>query len=294
MRYRKGAAALDKLLQGYCADEPFAVVSDAFPAGYLPRPVLPGAWFEDIPDLDRKQGKKRQWLPQEHFLAPLAQWPRYCRTAEEVGGVPGEFHPQPHNTIDRRSGTTGVGQFAPHSSGRFWYGNQEQKAAAPPVLDCYLGLDTQRLSAEDAAGLLADIGNIGYGRDASIGLGKFRLEAFSPCTLPSQTEADAWLTLAPCAPGGLAWDAARCFYHVFTRFGRHGDTGALHGQPFKTPLLLAAGAAVLTPSVWRETTFVGQRLGGDGSLSKAIPGTVQQGYAPVVGIHLPSMEEQPR
>jgi CRISPR-associated protein Csm4 len=36
--------------------------------------------------------------------------------------------------------------------------------------------------------------------------------------------------------------------------------------------------------------FVGQGLGTNGTLSKAIPETVQQGYAPVVGIRLPVIE----
>ena len=57
-------------------------------------------------------------------------------------------------------------------------------------------------------------------------------------------------------------------------------------------MLLAQTGALLTPPVLPATGFIGQGLGGDGSLSNAIPATVQQGYAPFVGVHLPR-EEQP-
>jgi CRISPR-associated protein Csm4 len=54
--------------------------------------------------------------------------------------------------------------------------------------------------------------------------------------------------------------------------------------------LIAAGA-VLKPARYVETGFVGQGLGGDGRLSRAIAETVHQGYAPVVGISLPAWEK---
>jgi CRISPR-associated protein Csm4 len=44
---------------------------------------------------------------------------------------------------------------------------------------------------------------------------------------------------------------------------------------------------VLTPVDYQNKPFTGQGLGGDGSLSKSIPGTVHQGYAPVVAIAFP-------
>lgn len=77
-----------------------------------------------------------------------------------------------------------------------------------------------------------------------------------------------------------------------TRFGRHGDIAAISGQPSKTPLLLADTGAVLTPAQFDDRLFTGAGLGGDGSLSNALPetvrqGTVHQGYAPVVTIYLP-------
>lgn len=285
-----GEEKLNQLLDGYTAGHPFAVVSDAQPAGHLPRPALPGHWFNPLPGDDRKAAKKRVWLPVEHVAAPVTDWLNHCRAASELPGGSAQSHPHPHNAIDRRTGTTGDG-FAPYSMGRQWYG----KDAA---LDIHIILDESRLPATDLERALRDIGELGFGRDAGIGLGRYRVNVFEPATLPTQPDANAWLTLAPCAPQGLPWDAERCFYTVFTRFGRHGDIGVHQGNPFKAPVLLANAGATLTPAHYRDVLFTGQGLGGknaegEGLLSKAIPETVHQGYAPVVGLHLPSGVVQP-
>jgi CRISPR-associated protein Csm4 len=285
LRNRHGATRLTALLDGYTTGRPFAVVSDAFPAGHLPRPALPGHWFRPLPDADRKAAKKRQWLPIEHFGQPVADWLHHCRAASDLPAAAVIVHPHPHNAIDRRTGTTGK-DFAPYTMTRHWYGQGS-------TLDIHIVLDESRLTATDLEQALRDIGELGFGRDASIGLGRFRLESLQPSNLPAHADANAWLTLAPCAPQGMAWVADRCFYTVFTRFGRHGDIGVHIKNPFKTPVLLANTGAVLTP---RETAvvaapFTGRGLGGDEKLSKAIPETVHQGYAPVVGIKLPVRTE---
>lgn len=300
LRNRLGEERLAQLLDGYTAGRPFAVVSDALPAGHLPRPALPGHCFNPLAEDDRKAAKKRVWLPVEHFSAPLADWLSHCRAASELPGGGAQSHPHPHNAIDRRSGTTGDG-FAPYSMGRQWYGTRGKQATTDTfalidaALDIHIVLDESRLPVADLERALRDIGELGFGRDANIGLGRYRVDAFDPAVLPTQANADAWLTLAPCAPQGLAWDAERCFYTVFTRFGRHGDIGVHRGNPFKAPVLLANVGAVLAPVKYLGEPFAGQGLGGkgvdgEGLLSKAIPDTVHQGYAPVVGIRLPEEE----
>lgn len=282
IRNRFGNERLSQLLAGYTEDRPYAVVSDGLPSGHFPRPVLPGHWFAPLEGGDRKMVKKRVWLPAGRLADPVAEWVRHCVPASALAQSTSEL-PQPHNAIDRRTGTTGEG-FAPYTMTRHWYRDGAQ-------LDIYVVLDESRLSAEELRTSLTDMGELGFGRDAGIGLGRFELNALEQIELPTQHAADAWLTLAPCAPQGQAWDAERCFYTVFTRFGRHGDIGVRLGSPFKTPVLLAAGGAVLTPARFEPKMFVGCGLGGDGSLSKSLPQTVHQGYAPVIGIRLPEIGE---
>lgn len=289
VRHRRGAPALQDLLHGYTEGKPFAVVSDAFPAGYLPRPVLPFAHFDPPRDGDRKHTKKAVWLPVEALREPLARWAERAHTPDQVlpatGAAPEPFSraaPQPHNSIDRRTGTTGEGAFAPYGRTQTWYG-------PGALLDVYLVLDEARLPSTELLELLADIGTAGFGRDASIGLGKFEPQGGPvPAGLLPADKANAYLTLAPCAPQGQGFEPARSHYQVFTRFGRHGDLHALTGRPFKAPVLLARTGAVLTPASYAPRAFIGRGLGGASMpLSKAEPATVQQGYAPVLAIHLP-------
>jgi CRISPR-associated protein Csm4 len=148
-------------------------------------------------------------------------------------------------------------------------------------------LDGERIQADELSQLFAEMGTTGFGRDAGTGLGKFRAEPME-APWPGQAEGNACLTLAPCAPQGLGLDPRRSFYDIFTRFGRHGDAAVHRGNPFKTPVLLARAGALLSPRQPTGRGFIGQGLGGDGSLSKVMPETVQQGYAPCIQVHLPA------
>ena len=286
-RNRWGDERLGELLDGYTNGRPFAVCSDAFPAGHLPRPALPLHRFAALPEEDRKAVKRRRWLPRESLGQPVRDWLAACRSDSQVlealgpgtGGALSQTHAQPHNSINRLSGTTGGSAFAPYTLSQHWFG-------AAVRLQCYLLVDAGRFSREDASGLLADIGLSGYGRDASVGLGKFAIEGVEPGDLPCQPGADACFTLAPCAPQGQGLDPRRSHYQVFTRFGRHGDSAVHTGRPFKAPVLLADAGAVLVAGQLPAEPFVGQGLGGDGTLSNALPETVQQGYAPFIGIRL--------
>ncbi|WP_305908200.1 CRISPR-associated protein Csm7 [Methylomarinum sp. Ch1-1] len=286
IRNRLGEAYLTELLDGYTDGKPFAVVSDAFPEHYLPLPKLPGSFYQAIAGEDRKAVKKRCWLPETEIEKPVSEWLGLARNASELAGEYSklsEKHPQSHNTIDRRTNTTGEGGFAPYSIEQEWF--------IPGLKwSFYLVLDSGRLSAEDCEQCLADIGNIGFGRDASIGLGKFAVEDFQARPLPTQDNANACLTLAPCAPQGLGFDGRLSFYQLFTRFGRHGDI-AVHqeGKPFKNPVLLAQTAAVFGTNP-PESGFIGQGIGGNGELSKTLSATVHQGYAPVIAINVNSKE----
>ncbi len=286
IRNRFGEASLTELLNGYIEGRPFAVASDAFPQGYLPLPKLPFSYYRPIDGTDRKAVKKRCWLAEAEIEKPVSEWLGLAKTAADIAGDFGklsEKHPQPHNTIDRRSNTTGEGGFAPYSIEQEWF--------IPGLRwHIYVLLDTERLSAEDYQNCLTDIGEFGFGRDASIGLGKFKLEAFQAAELPSQADADSSLTLAPCAPQGLGFAPERSYYQLFTRFGRHGDI-AVHqeGKPFKNPILLAQTAAIMATNP-PASGFIGQGIGGNGELSKTLPATVHQGYAPVIAVNFQAKE----
>ncbi len=286
IRNRFSEARLEDCLTGYTDGQPFVVLSDAFPEGYLPLPKLPSCYYDALPNQDRKAIKKRSWLPIEAVEKPVSQWLALAQTARDISGQASglsEFHPQPHNTIHRHTNTTGEDGFAPYSMDQEWFWPQI-------CWTIYAVLDTDQLSSDELQQALTDIGLTGFGRDARIGLGKFNIADFKPVSLPQQPNANACLTLAPSLPQGLGFDEVNSCYQLFTRFGRHGDI-AVHqeGRPFKNPLLMAQTAAVwVTPPP--DSGYIGQGVGADGRLSKTLPATVHQGYAPFIAINMASRE----
>ncbi|MCS6914964.1 MAG: hypothetical protein RMK29_22010 [Myxococcales bacterium] len=291
-----GEARLAELLAGYTDGHPFVVVSDAFPAGYLPLPHLPARlWAGDPGDPKaRKALKKIAWVPHDVLARPLAQW-RQASAGRQPGAAGPDGHgsawlqvlPQPRNSLDRLTFCTAEGDgFSPYTVHQFWF-------AEGARLELHVRLDETRLSRADLRAALASVGRTGYGKDASVGLGKFEVEDMADSTLHGHDPADAWLALAPCAPQGLGYDPARSFYKPFTRYGRHGDVAVHYGNPFKSPILLTAAGAVFAPCGPEafDRGFVGQGLGGEGRLSRVLRETVHQGYAPALPIRLP--EELP-
>lgn len=313
IRNRYGEQRLEELLQGYTDNQPFAIISDAFPKGYLPKPTLPARFLSDkkVDDTgdnagdntddiaQRKVLKKKIWMPLDETAKPLNQWQTLCKTNQEVIS---KISPktsqtintntfenkrmQPHNSINRFTGTTGEGQFAPYGMLQTWYHPDLQ-------LQCHILLDEKRFTQAECQQCLHDIGNFGFGRDASIGMGKFSIDKPQSNTLASHPQANALMTLAPSAPQGMGYNEKHSYYQPFTRFGRHGDI-AVHqkGKPFKNPILMAATGAVIsrdniTNPQNDNQNYIGQGLGGSKqNLSKSIEATVQQGYAPVIGVYL--------
>ncbi len=289
LRNRGGEQHLIDLLEDYTQGKPCLVVSDAFPSGFVPLPTLPGHHYEAVPGEDRKSIKRRRWVPLTRFSEPITQFLVHAQptATTQVAGRSTVRSSRAHNTLNRLSGTTGTGAFAPYSVEQEWFTAGADSPGGSVELDIYIVLDEARLGIDDLHQALSDVGCIGFGRDASIGLGKFDLLELTACDYPSQSRSNAWLTLAPSAPQGLAWIQAQCHYRIFVRFGRHGDRAVQLGKPFKTPVLLADTAAVFMPRRFEPALFCGQGLGGFGRLSNVIAGTVQQGYAPVLCVHVP-------
>ncbi|MDR0776284.1 MAG: hypothetical protein LBE81_06555 [Azonexus sp.] len=279
LRHQLGNERLTALLQDYAEGRPFAIVSDALPYGHIPLPSLPSDTWQANGD-DRKALKKKRWLPLVALPEPLSKWQQFA-----VELKTGKEHPQPHNTINRQTGTTGTGMFAPYTMTQIW-------PVPGSELDLWLVLDTERISAADIFTALAHMGQQGFGRDASIGLGKFELASDDLQAWPDlriSDAANAYLTLGPCAPQGLGFCPQRSYWNTVTRFGRHGDLAVQSGQPFKRPVLLAKAGSVFWPErADAACTHIGQGLGGiSAPVSLSMPETVQQGYCPVVPIHIP-------
>ena len=288
VREQLGNDKLTRLLDGYTTGEPWLVISDGFPAGYLPRPTVPAAVAgaseaaTQVNAQQRKAEKAKHWIPLAEISLPLPQLLAAAvndKAAFGDHGKPVEAS-QPHNTLNRLTGTTGEGEFAPYTQAQIFFARGQQ-------MNLYCMLDEARMPKDSLLALLQAVGSQGFGRDASIGLGKFSVESLVEKSFVQHARADAYLTLAPSAPQGQGFKADQSYWRVLTRFGRHGNLHGISEKPFKNPVLLATTGAVFVPQTkFAHRLFIGQGLGGNGQLSKIEPATVQQGYAPVVGIRL--------
>ncbi len=285
-REQLGNDQLTLLLEGYTAGRPWLVVSDGFPEGFVPKPTVPAARANELTGTgvasaqQRKAEKAKHWIPLAETAATLSQLLAAAVNDKRAFGDQPVEAPQPHNTLNRLTGSTGEGEFAPYTQPQIFFAGGQR-------MDIHCVLDETRLSVETLLSLLQAIGSHGFGRDASIGLGKFSVESLTVYTFAKHTQADAYLTLSPCAPQGLGFNGVQSYWRVLTRFGRHGNVHGISEKPFKNPVLLAATGAVFVPqALYTPRLFIGQGLGGKGLLSKIEPDTVHQGYAPVVCIKI--------
>jgi len=246
-RRREGREALRAWL-ARLPHEPFAL-SDLLPAAHLPRPLLaPEAG--PVPE-DAKALKRRRHLP-------LSAWKRLRTGARadvldtllrESKADPPFLKPAslPHNRIDRATGRTPAA-----GGGGLWFAEElwpavERDGRRRIEADLYI---RSSLPAAEVEALLAEVGETGFGRDAALGRGRFRLEG---------SEAMAWLDEAP-AGGGAArrlslsqgvitanMQAAR--WRRFVLFGKLGREMMAEGRrPWKLPLLLAEAGATFAPA----------------------------------------------
>ena len=283
----QGEEALNALLADY-HQNPFIVISDAFPSGFLQKPTLPVGFMGKVmsdPAL-RKEFKRKQWVPLCEVKKPISEWLAYAKTDNDIlCSVQSnqkhltEWRKHMHNSINRLTGTTGEGGFSPYAVEELWFAEKIN-------WDIYIVIDEKKIELDQVRACIEYIGKTGYGKDASIGSGRFAVGDVSIFDFPHHTAANAVMTLANVAPQGLPLNEKGCFYQPFTRYGRHGDWAVLV-NPYKSPILMAKTGAVLTPNDTYQLPYIGQGLGGSGEISRVIPQTVHQGYAPVLRIELP-------
>jgi len=291
---------LEHQLKTY-SDQPFAIFSSAFPVirtgnaidHIFKRPDMPLSRLFDT-GADRctrirqtKELKKKKWMRISNGLAPNLSSDHFITDKElfsDITGTDAEKDvltpfTQTHNSINRLTQTTGTGMFAPYATENFFY--------APGIeLAVFILIDESAVNIGQIRTSLNRIGQWGFGRDASTGLGRFAvINDPIPVPGPDVQNSNALYTLAPSVPDPSRY--SRLYYKPFIRFGKHGDRLATGGNPFKNPVIMADEGAVLIPSDRScfDQPYVGQAVT---DVSKTLPETVVQGYAPCLPIKLES------
>lgn len=289
--------------------KPFAIFSSAFlklekdkgTVYVLKRPELPFSFMlpaqkdkaENI--RQRKDFKKKKWMYvsenlhldmeaaifiSDHDLLQEAQsvltqeTRRQMKKAEKSEFI--KMFSQSHNTINRMTQTTGTGMFAPYTKENFYFYPETE-------LVIFVLIDDSATDIERICTGLERIGSSGFGRDASTGLGRFELGEQDELPIPERGDSNACYVLSPCVPEKGAFKEA--FFTPFVRYGKHGDRLACYGNPFKNPVIMADEGAVFIPNdnVSFKKPYIGQAVT---HVSKAMPGSVVQGYAPYLPLKL--------
>ena len=268
-----GEGHLNNLLKNYDS-EPFLVVSDAFPSHYLPLPTLPSFYWNSPPDTDRKVLKARKWINIEYLTTLTEEWQSLAKSEKEILQITAQE--QMHNTIRRDTNSTGTDMFAPYSMSQIWYSPNTQ-------LDIYCVVNEELINLQDIKLLFENIGKIGFGRDASIGLGRFSISNVELFKIQFKQEHNAYLTLANISPRSDKLNPEKSLYQLTTRFGRHGNIYAMTDNPFKKPIILAKTGSVFYLTEFREQYYLGNSLR---KISYSQDDAVHQGYAPVIPLEI--------
>lgn len=259
IRYLFGEERLKTLLSDY-STAPFLIVSDGFSSGYLPKPKLPSSLLGE--NGDKKNNRKKVWLTPEDLHQG-----HFCnaKTDREVGED--QTFTVMHNSLNYTTFTTMEG-FDP-------YGVNEYSLTPK---DVYCLIDTHKLSLDEANRIFDFLGSNGYGKDTTIGKGRFELSPFEAVEVSPFSK--TVMTLSPFSPYNLTCNTL--YYEPFTRFGKKGGERS-NQNPFKSPLLLADTAAVVCFEMSHTSLYVGEAIQGHTTHSDI----VHQGYAialPIKGL----------
>ncbi|MBE0426424.1 MAG: hypothetical protein IBX72_07230 [Nitrospirae bacterium] len=295
---------LGELIDNYQI-KPFIVFSSAFPKFYIEKiyhyafktPDIPPDMLFDLPKEKRERIRKRKEYKSKKWM--IIQENRKFRSFKELEFLSDEevigkanrtvsretqkrlryagskqfisMFDQPHNTINRITGTTGEGRFAPFI--------EEQQVYYPETeLALFVGFDESFINIKQVLSGLERIGECGFGKDASSGLGKFMLvkETEKYIKDMGSDSPNVCYTLSPCVPEKDTY--SDIFFMPFTRYGKHGDVLAKSGNPIKKPVIMADEGAVLIPKNKEvfDKPYIGQAVT---NVSKAEPKTVVQGYS---------------
>jgi len=224
LREASGEAALVSFL-ARLPEAPVAL-SDVFPEGLLPRPILAPTVEREPPSKEQadkaKKLKKKAFVTRDHWLKARGRLSA-ATLAPGLAAWSEDRHRLAHNTIDRLRGGT-------LEQGGLFFMDEDWSFHTHPLRDLYV---QGELPAPGLAALLEAIGRDGYGRDASTGRGRFEIVGIEPGPELAAHEGDRLVSLSR-----GCWDArmAAPRFKLWAHFGRLGAEAP--GRPWKRPVVL--------------------------------------------------------
>jgi len=209
--------------------KPRFVVSDMMPLGYVYKPSLPMKCFGYE---DKKSFRKKNFITIEDLQS--GDWEKICEVDffRKVSDV--------KNSISRLTFSTQGKDFAPYSV-----------EAIEFYRELWMFALVDEEIEQEFKSILEEIGVMGFGKDSSVGKGKFSIETIDTPSIKKDKE---WvMALSPVA----LCDVEVAGYEPFVRFGKFGLDRA-HKNAFKKPVMVADSGAVV--KLKKKQDFFGKML----------------------------------
>jgi CRISPR-associated protein Csm4 len=301
IRYLKGKEALEEFLQLYeDTTNPPLLVSNGFPQGWLPKPIIPPVTQDEIqaaikgddrikeshkittikkmdviPRAILEQFQQAPLTPAGLFSAIYGHYDSVMRTEKEEMTVTVQ-----HNTIDRETGAVRKGGLYA----------QEETFFGPASATFEIYLKTHYFSKGDLEKIFKYISNEGFGRDSSTGKGHFKFDINEGINLPEAATPNAFMTLSSYIP--TANDPVKGSYSIVHKYGKLGGlyskgSPEAFGNPFKVPLLMFSAGSTFQDTDYRKDKVYGGMVGD----VHQKPEIKHYAYAFPVGINIEGCDE---
>ena len=259
-----GQERLNDLLSDYTKNNPFMIVSDFFPKGYLPRPTIPNDSFGNIPSTnERKKFKQKKWIDVADIKQPINQWSQFLKAIPYQ-----QIVTRMHNAVNPKTGLVDGEAFSPYTLKSVHYACNSS---------VYMLYDETRITADELQTMLTNLGLFGIGRNATRGTGKFVVKNVTDIHFPQAT-GQYVMTLAPCIPQTSNVNSQKSYYKLFTRFGKQSYFNEGNTLVHKNPVLTADTGAVFCLNEPISKHYIGCGIKNVAQDAKV----VFQGYAPVI------------
>lgn len=274
-RYLNDEGKLKVFLNLYeeAPSQPPLLVSNGFPKGYLPKPVIPPVtqkYLKDqVNDVERieasfriKTIKKADTISKDKF----AQLQRDKITPDNLFAAMYDCYDiimdnkrkqktimAQHNTIDRIQGSVRRGGLFAQDETFF--------DSTAGLFEIYL--KTNYLSLGELKRIFEFISRQGFGRDKSTGKGFFSFRINEGVDLPESPRPNAFMTLSSYVPATN--DPMRGYYNIIHKYGKLGGGYAtgdprVSGNPFKVPLIMFSAGSTFIDENYNKDRVYGSLL----------------------------------
>jgi len=147
------------------------------------------------------------------------------------------------NSINYKTFTTDGDNFAPYGVEEYFFDEK----------DIYFLIDESCFGIDELEKSLKLLGEVGYGKDTTIGKGRFEIDKLQEVKI--DFNATTYIGLSPFAVGDKK-EIKNIFYEPFVRFGKLGGDRA-YTNAFKKPILFLNSASVIVYKDKKERYFEG-------------------------------------